>query len=86
MIQTDWEFIAGEDATLLYMYRCRSCGTVVIDDYSDEQSVSLDADFCPICEPQATIPFVLFWSRSQIRNVPGMKEYIESCKKIGMVL
>jgi len=44
------ECIAGDDAYLKYFYRCKMCGTIVIEDHRETKKVN--PDVCPVCTPQ----------------------------------
>jgi len=55
----------GEDATLIYYFRCRDCGTVILQDNSMEEC--LEPWGCPTCDPTENFPFRYF-TREQLRE------------------
>ena len=83
---TEWNLIAGEDATLLYMYECDDCGTIIVEDQSSDDYLHKDSAFCPICEPQPTVPFLVVWTHSFIKSMPLIRKRIAVCREAGIVI
>jgi hypothetical protein len=55
----------GEDVTLIYYFRCRDCGTVILQD--DSMDECLEPWECPTCDPTKNFPFRYF-TREQLRE------------------
>ena len=55
----------GEDATLIYYFRCRDCGTIILEDHSMREC--LESWECPICSPSENFSFTYF-TREQLRE------------------
>ena len=51
------EYVDGDDDHLLYFYKCKDCGTIVIDDQL-ENFPNIRKYDCPVCAPnQKDFPF-----------------------------
>jgi len=56
---------SGEDLTLIYYFRCRNCGTVILENYGMEECLT---DWpCPTCIPKEDFPFEYF-TRQELRE------------------
>lgn len=55
----------GEDCTLIYYFRCRDCGTIVLEDQGMEEC--LKPWECPTCNKTEKFPFKYF-TREQLRE------------------
>lgn len=55
----------GEDVTLIYYFRCRKCGTIILEDCAKKEC--LESWKCPTCNPVDDFPFV-FYTKEQLQK------------------
>ncbi len=55
----------GEDVTLIYYFRCRDCGTIILENHSKPEC--LEPWECPTCTPSENFPFTYF-TRQELKE------------------
>ena len=78
-----WDCFSGNDAELLYYLECRYCGTVVVEDGSDERCLEYKYQFCPICYPQEDYPWAIYTLKEQKET--ACKELLLFRRRMGLI-
>lgn len=86
------KLIAGEDATLLYLYECEECGAIILYDYSSIESTLSVSDLCPNCETYKTgFPtkykcYVEYWTKAEIAKSALLQYWLKVCVDTQIVI
>lgn len=74
--------ICGEDATLVYVYECRQCGTVIVTHHDD--SKCLEVWDCPVCKPVDDF-YWKYYTMEQIQKDQKVHNQVDLYRHLGRI-